>query len=1150
MHKGLSPLISLILVAVISIASIVLVLRIGNPLLERIEETSTFSEAKDIMNQINSAVKEVSYEGNGSSRKLNILVKGGEYRVLPDEDSIVYQMESRYELFSKGMWKSEGDLVISTGADVSAYEADVTGDGKDELVLENSYVLFAVNKTGNETDPEPLNTKYLIKKLRIKDSNYNVTPTDSSIKVIDLPDSSLGTGYTKLLGTGSHLNEGRIKLSMTTDSGESYQITYTLGAKSDFVRASVSFDEEEKNSSVFNAIEYEFYYQEDADETTCTGEPCDGNWNTCLTQYHYSNYTKPSGVMGAIWQTKDGNGIRNITIPQDCWDYDSNKIILQAWGNEEDSNHYYCYNGTEFKEIGYYAGYNNLCEEAIWWNLMIFETNVNTTVENGKLKIINGETGYAISYAIHSYNVTKATISAEDTKNFTNSYNDTFSDYSGLSDFTNVTVENEYLRLSNASWERDWDYRKNITIEEEDGVNRTIKPVEVNVSDIKLNTSNCTKEIRIENSNGNEIPYQIIDGSGESLSYGSQWCVVAFLADVQPNSNATYMVYYGNSSASAPDYSSSTDLSVSESSGTLTAQTGYYYFRLLSNGLYSDEWYDKTAGSAEDIMRVTNNQWGTPRHLYTNVGGANDTEPYVNNYITGSYSCNLTKGSIKTVYNCSISNYNVAGMTVNNTKTFLFWANQSYFEYKNELWCNQTPCNGTLLTAHLDWPSDCNNYRVYNGTQDSSSQLDVKNDPSEGLVCHWIHCREQYACQWVSSSYSGDLHWMRVWNEWDADDQRIGYSKHIHTKWTSSTNKVEARAAWWIEYKSSQPTLTDWQSDVDPQYKEYSKNLTITLESEEQKTEGYHPSGYAKSVSLPSDNLIKWNKFYANHDITADGTNISYRILNSSDDSILCTISSSEASSGYDISSCAGTGPIKLYSNLSTSNVSNTPVLYDWNVSWNETMGNVTYYLSADNGLNWEEVSNGQEHVFTKTGKDLKVKIFLNKTGQSPFVENYTLNYTYTVCPLPVTHNLNYSLSANSNLNYSERWVCTEDLDNDLFLAWVFAGDEPNYTNYTQAGNSYRINITSQYDVLLAFSKERCSNVEGKENSISSGSFWDMQFPAFSYETVKYVINIILNCAKINIVNDERWSKGYYNLVIKNEGYSEGKTNIRINIAT
>ncbi|MBN2014479.1 MAG: DUF2341 domain-containing protein [Candidatus Altiarchaeota archaeon] len=375
-----------------------------------------------------------------------------------------------------------------------------------------------------------------------------------------------------------------------------------------------------------------------------------------------------------------------------------------------------------------------------------------------------------------------------------------------------------------------WGYKKIIVISETDNADRTKRPIEVNVTGLKLLTDNCTKEIRVVDENNKEVPSQVIDSGGQTLPEGSQWCKIAFLVDVSANSRTSYSVYYANSEATAPNYTSSSDLSINEGSGTLTAETAYYRLRLQSNGMYGDTWYDKS--HAENILTVSNLGEGTPREFYTNVGGADDVEPYVNNYITGAYSCNLERGALRTVYTCSITDYNVAGMKVNNTKTFIFWTNQSYFEYKNELWCNQTNCNGTLITAHLDWPADCNNEQFYNGTYVSSGgNNEVTNNPSEGLICTWIHCREQYACLWAPPRYSNDLHWLRFGYNSDADTT-VWWSQHMHSKWISNTNKVEARVALWVEYNDSQPSLLDYQNIVDPEFKEYAKNLSVEISNE------------------------------------------------------------------------------------------------------------------------------------------------------------------------------------------------------------------------------------------------------------------------------------------------------------------------------
>ena len=68
-------------------------------------------------------------------------------------------------------------------------------------------------------------------------------------------------------------------------------------------------------------------------------------------------------------------------------------------------------------------------------------------------------------------------------------------------------------------------------------------------------------------------------------------------------------------------------------------------------------------------------------------------------------------------------------------------------------------------------------------------------------------------------------------------------------------------------------------------------------------------------------------------------TSITYEILNAADNSVLCTITAAQAAEGYDISSCAASATsIKLRAELSTGDTSQTPILYEWTVTWSSVI--------------------------------------------------------------------------------------------------------------------------------------------------------------------------------------------------------------------
>ncbi|MCK4634950.1 MAG: hypothetical protein KAT37_03690 [Candidatus Aenigmarchaeota archaeon] len=110
--RGVSPFIAFVLVVSISVATTVLIIRAWDTSLDKTKNYAKINEAKGVMNSINSAIKEVAAEGEGSSRKLSFSTSGGEYRVSSSEDSITFVMDSREELFSQGMSTREGDLYM------------------------------------------------------------------------------------------------------------------------------------------------------------------------------------------------------------------------------------------------------------------------------------------------------------------------------------------------------------------------------------------------------------------------------------------------------------------------------------------------------------------------------------------------------------------------------------------------------------------------------------------------------------------------------------------------------------------------------------------------------------------------------------------------------------------------------------------------------------------------------------------------------------------------------------------------------------------------------------------------------------------------------------------------------------------------------
>jgi len=99
-------------------------------------------------------------------------------------------------------------------------------------------------------------------------------------------------------------------------------------------------------------------------------------------------------------------------------------------------------------------------------------------------------------------------------------------------------------------WNQSWMHRRMIILNETVGSDRTNEPVDLNVSGLVLFTDNCSRELRMTNQSGGEIPFQVISSSdGASLSQWSKWCRIVFLANQSANTAATYYAYYGSNNA-------------------------------------------------------------------------------------------------------------------------------------------------------------------------------------------------------------------------------------------------------------------------------------------------------------------------------------------------------------------------------------------------------------------------------------------------------------------------------------------------------------------------------------------------------------------------------------------------------------------------
>ena len=222
------------LVILLTIVAIAIVLLIGLPAIERAKESAVLNEAMQNMKAIGSMIKEVASEGVSSIRSLQIKVTDGEYKVNEKANSIDFTYTTKSGIVQPGSFIKEGDIILSAGANAKASEYDLDNDGNNDLVLENEILRIGLLKNGTKTAQVAMNTSRLIRRINFKETNANVTPSDSSVILDDYSESSYGTGYSEIVKAEERLAKAEAVVHMNT-SYAVYDILYTLQSGADFV---------------------------------------------------------------------------------------------------------------------------------------------------------------------------------------------------------------------------------------------------------------------------------------------------------------------------------------------------------------------------------------------------------------------------------------------------------------------------------------------------------------------------------------------------------------------------------------------------------------------------------------------------------------------------------------------------------------------------------------------------------------------------------------------------------------------------------------------------------------------------------------------------------------------------------------------------
>lgn len=228
---------SVIAVAIIVTSSIIVI----NMITPAIEESKTYqyvNKAKETMSFLDSVIRELAVEAPGARRTINLVSDFGTFAVTGKDDSLKFTIEGGPAILDPGTSVKEGNLLVTSGPTMSAYESDVNSDGVTDLVLENDAVLLAIRKIGSPTNITSINTTSIFTMIRNKKQNVNITPI-TYIYMDDNLNNAVGDGFTELTVLGSNLLSGGIRVYVNSSGTKEYDAIFTLSSAQDFIELEI-----------------------------------------------------------------------------------------------------------------------------------------------------------------------------------------------------------------------------------------------------------------------------------------------------------------------------------------------------------------------------------------------------------------------------------------------------------------------------------------------------------------------------------------------------------------------------------------------------------------------------------------------------------------------------------------------------------------------------------------------------------------------------------------------------------------------------------------------------------------------------------------------------------------------------------------------
>ncbi len=233
MRKGISPFVSAAIYTGLIIATIVLVVQVAMPIIEKMKDVAAVDQAKDMLTVLNKYIQDVASEGKGSTRLVQIQTKRGTLAVVNESDKIEFAIDTAAAIVSPRTKQRIGVLTLAANCEVDVRSNDT------HYMMENSHLnLSFLRYDKNDSNPHLINISNLTTMFYLEDESAHF---DGVIDLeIDGKSVINGTGYTEVSETGSDLPTGVFIAHInSTSQSIGYDLYFTLESEGDYLTVEV-----------------------------------------------------------------------------------------------------------------------------------------------------------------------------------------------------------------------------------------------------------------------------------------------------------------------------------------------------------------------------------------------------------------------------------------------------------------------------------------------------------------------------------------------------------------------------------------------------------------------------------------------------------------------------------------------------------------------------------------------------------------------------------------------------------------------------------------------------------------------------------------------------------------------------------------------